>query len=65
MAFQAECVFCGYQVQVPDRALGASGRCPKCSSFFTLAPLSEPRAPGPPGRWRAENDRWRGVKGSD
>jgi hypothetical protein len=40
MPFLAQCVFCNHQVQVPDAALGASGRCPKCSNFFTLAPAT-------------------------
>jgi hypothetical protein len=40
MPFLAQCVFCNHQVQVPDEALGASGRCPKCGSFYTLAPAT-------------------------
>jgi hypothetical protein len=38
MPFIARCTFCNRRSQAPDRALGASGRCPKCSSFFTLVP---------------------------
>src|SRR5437660_10137198 len=38
MSFLAACVFCGHKVQAPDHALGASGRCPKCANYFTLAP---------------------------
>src|SRR5262249_61791824 len=54
MPFQAQCLFCGQKVKVPDRALGTSGRCPKCSNFFTLVPGGE-EAPalekaGPLGR---------------
>src|SRR5438132_10532078 len=48
MPFQARCLFCGQQVRVPDHALGASGCCPKCSNFFTLAPASAVKSP-PPG----------------
>lgn len=62
MAFQAECVFCGYQVQVPDRALGASGRCPHCSSFYTLVPLS---LESPPGDRRVARGAWQGAKDAD
>jgi hypothetical protein len=40
-------MFCGHQVQAPDHALGASGRCPKCANFFTLVPGGGPTAPGP------------------
>src|SRR5262249_37867535 len=54
MPFQAQCLFCGQKVKVPDRALGTSGRCPKCGNFFTLVPGGE-EAPalekaGPLGR---------------
>jgi len=42
MAFVAECVFCGHHVRVPSDAFGGLGRCPNCSSYFTLAPVSEP-----------------------
>jgi hypothetical protein len=45
MAFRAQCVFCGHHVRAPDQAVGASVCCPKCSSFFTLAPMAEARGP--------------------
>jgi hypothetical protein len=45
MPFVVECPFCNHRAQVPDRALGASGRCPKCSSHFTLAHASDQRLP--------------------
>jgi hypothetical protein len=41
VSFVAQCVFCNHKVQVPDDALGASGRCPKCANPFTLAPASD------------------------
>jgi hypothetical protein len=41
MAFQAQCLFCGQKLKVPDHALGTSGKCPKCNSFFTLVPGEE------------------------
>jgi hypothetical protein len=41
MPFIARCIFCNHRTQAPDRALGASGRCPKCSSFFTVVPEQE------------------------
>jgi hypothetical protein len=39
MPFTTECPFCGHQCQAPDRALYGSGRCPKCSDFFTVVPV--------------------------
>ncbi len=49
MSFLAECLFCNHQAQVPDRALGASGRCPKCRNWYTLVPTpNPPRATSPP-----------------
>ncbi len=51
MSFLAECLFCNHQAQVPDRALGASGRCPKCRNWYTLVPTpNPPRATSPPHR---------------
>ena len=53
MAFQAQCMFCGQRLKVPDHALGTSGRCPKCNNFFTLVPAEEAVVPdkgGPYGR---------------
>src|SRR5438874_7900053 len=53
MPFLAQCPFCGQKARVPDHAVGASFRCPKCTDFYTLAPVArEPRAastahPGP------------------
>jgi hypothetical protein len=48
MPFLTQCVFCNHQVEAPDRALGASGRCPKCSNWFTVVPVAAmPRAAGP------------------
>jgi len=38
-------MFCNHEVQVPDQALGASARCPKCSSFFTLVPEDKRTTP--------------------
>jgi hypothetical protein len=40
MPFQVECLFCGHRAQVPDRAYGASGTCPKCANSFTLVPAA-------------------------
>jgi hypothetical protein len=44
MPFQAQCVFCGHQMRVPDHAYGASGRCPKCTCSFTLVPAESANA---------------------
>ena len=46
MPFRAECVFCGHQVLAPDHAFGGSACCPKCTNFFTLAPVGRIRATG-------------------
>jgi hypothetical protein len=40
MPFQVECMYCGHRAQVPDRAYGASGECPKCANSFTLVPAA-------------------------
>ncbi len=53
MPFLAECPFCEHRVQAPDQASGGCVPCPKCSSFFTLAPTTSvpqrttPGAPSP------------------
>jgi hypothetical protein len=39
MPIYAECLFCRFQTQVPDQAVGMSVKCPKCKSFFTMAPI--------------------------
>jgi hypothetical protein len=33
-------------MEAPERALGASGRCPRCSSFFTVVPGNEDKLAG-------------------
>jgi hypothetical protein len=38
MPFTAGCSFCPYTLTVPDRAMGACVRCPKCGNYFTVAP---------------------------
>lgn len=45
MAFVVQCPFCKLQAQVPDRANGAIGRCPKCASSYTLAPADDQHLP--------------------
>ncbi len=45
MAFIVQCPFCQFRATAPDRALGAAGRCPKCASAFTVAPLDDTRLP--------------------
>jgi hypothetical protein len=42
MPFLTQCMFCNHQIQAPDHSLGASGRCPKCSNWFTLVPATTP-----------------------
>jgi serine/threonine protein kinase len=39
--FLTQCPFCKVRTRVPDKARGASVRCPSCSSFFTVAPEDE------------------------
>ena len=46
MPFHAQCSYCGQKSRVPDHMLGASGKCPKCTSFFTLVPVEEALVPG-------------------
>src|SRR3989442_1262394 len=41
MSFVAQCCFCKHKVKAPDQALGASVRCKKCESYFTLAPIED------------------------
>ncbi len=56
MPFVAGCSFCPYTLTVPDRAMGACVRCPKCGNYFTVAPsdtrpAAKPvRAPAQPSR---------------
>src|SRR5262249_34224215 len=38
MPFLAACPFCPTKIRLPEQALGASIRCPKCSNHFTAAP---------------------------
>src|SRR5262245_28407642 len=44
MPFLAQCCFCNHQVEAPDRALGASGKCPKCGEHFTVVPVEKAAA---------------------
>lgn len=41
MPFRARCMFCKHGVRVPDNAVGASVKCPKCASFFTIVPVED------------------------
>jgi hypothetical protein len=45
MAFITRCPFCKVRAKVPDRALGASGHCPRCANYFTVAPVDDRRLP--------------------
>lgn len=51
MPFLARCPYCRHGAQAPDRALGASVKCPGCASWYTATaedPSREPRpAPAP------------------
>jgi hypothetical protein len=46
MIFVAECPFCMARVRVTDHASGSIGKCPRCTSSFTLAPVDDLRLPG-------------------
>lgn len=54
MPFVTACSFCSQSLKVPDQALGASLRCPKCGDYFTVArsetplPTRKPPRPHPP-----------------
>jgi uncharacterized paraquat-inducible protein A len=45
MAFVVQCPFCKVRAKVPDRANGATGRCPRCANSFTMAPADDQNAP--------------------
>src|SRR5215471_18477725 len=51
MPFLAACSFCPNKLKVPDQAVGACLRCPKCGNYFTVAPaeaaepVANPRRP--------------------
>jgi hypothetical protein len=45
MAFITKCPFCKVRAKVPDRALGASGHCPRCANYFTVAPVDDRHLP--------------------
>jgi hypothetical protein len=46
MIFVAECPFCMARVRVTDHASGSIGKCPRCTSSFTLAPVDDQRLSG-------------------
>jgi hypothetical protein len=46
MVFVAECPFCMARVRVTDYASGSIGKCPRCTSSFTLAPVDDLSLPG-------------------
>ena len=55
MPFITRCPYCTKAVRMPDRALGASMKCPGCQTWYTAAPdLDEPPPRRP--RSRAELD---------
>jgi DNA-directed RNA polymerase subunit RPC12/RpoP len=45
MPFVVQCPYCKMRARVPDRALGASGKCARCASSFTLVPADDQRVP--------------------
>ena len=45
MPFIVQCPYCSVRSKVPDHALGGSGRCTRCSNFFTLTPAEDQRVP--------------------
>ena len=46
MIFVAECPFCMARMRVTDHASGSIGKCPRCTSSFTLAPVDDQRLSG-------------------
>ena len=47
MPFVTRCPYCRQGVRVPDHALAASLKCPKCQAWYTVVPETEPpRSPG-------------------
>ena len=45
MPFIAQCPYCNFRSRVPEHALGESGECPSCASFFTLSPAEDQGVP--------------------
>jgi hypothetical protein len=45
MPFVVQCPYCKMRARVPDRAVGASGKCARCASSFTLVPADDQRLP--------------------
>ena len=39
MPFVTACTFCPQRLTVPNQAMGACVRCPKCGNHFTVAPM--------------------------
>src|SRR5688572_6126629 len=42
MPFVARCPYCRVGVNVPDRAMAASVKCPGCQSWYTATPDGDP-----------------------
>jgi hypothetical protein len=49
MPFLGACPFCPTKMKLPDHALGASIRCPKCGNYFTAVPQDDIPAAKKPG----------------
>jgi hypothetical protein len=45
---QAECPNCGWSKEVPDRAEGRKGKCPRCGEVFEVAATYSPARVGEP-----------------
>jgi hypothetical protein len=46
--FLTRCPYCPQRVRVPDRALAASLKCPRCQSWYTVVPDEAPEPAAPP-----------------
>ncbi len=54
MSILARCPYCRRVAQAPERAVGASGKCPSCGNWYTVTP--EPGAKAPPPSAAAGGD---------
>lgn len=45
MPFPARCPYCKKRILAPDKAMGASAKCPGCGAWYTVAPDDTPDPP--------------------
>src|SRR5262249_39957384 len=55
--FLTACSFCPNKLKVPDQAVGACLRCPKCGDYFTVVPAEKAKSVANPLRPPAAEER--------